>query len=116
MWDGFNKRKFPRVNINCEVTIKPDSESAPLKAVTENLGLGGICVLLDHSVERFSKCRVKLDLDEKFPKIECEGKAIWSVPTQDVKSKKRFDIGIEFMGLEPEQQERIRVFLENHAR
>ena len=112
MWDGFNKRKFPRLSLRCEITIHSEIVSAPVIAATENVGVGGVCVMLDTALERFSKCRVRLDLGHKIPDLECEGKIVWIVPTKEPKAKTRFDVGIEFEGLEPVQIEQLRHFLQ----
>ncbi len=116
MWDGFNQRKFPRVSLQCEILIQSADSGAPIPAVTENVGAGGVCVILDKSLERFSKCRVKLHLDEKDPAIDCEGKVVWAVPTQELKSSQtRFDTGIQFVELESSGSQRIREFIEARA-
>ena len=116
MWDGFNQRKFPRVNLQCEVLIQADETTVPIAAITENVGAGGVCVILDQMLDRFSKCQIRLHLDDKTPSIDCDGKVIWAVPTGEIKNpKKKFDIGIQFMELEPAGGQRIREFLETHA-
>ncbi len=113
MWDGFNKRKFPRLNLRCEISIHPDEKRAGISAVTENVGVGGVCVILDQSLERFSGCRVRLELDDQSPEIHCAGKVVWTVPTQDsATSPKRFDTGIEFVGLGTAEREVLRKFLQ----
>lgn len=112
MWDGFNKRKFPRLNLHCEIDILSEDQKGPIRTNTENIGVGGVCVILDKALERFSKCRVKLDLSEKQA-MDCEAKVVWIVPTREVKStKKRFDTGLEFVGLEPEQLSALRSFIQ----
>ena len=117
MWDGFNQRKFPRVNLQCEILIRAEELAAPISTVTENVGAGGVCVILDKPLERFSKCRIRLHLDEKAPVIDCGGKIVWVVSTQAIKSsKRRFDTGIEFVELEPANAGRIREFIEAHAK
>ena len=112
MWDGFNKRKFPRLALRCEVSILSDLTGKPLVTLTENLGIGGVCIILDDQLERFSKCRVRLELDDKL-NIECDGRVVWAVPTQGTKpNSKQYDTGIEFIGLEPEISAKIREYLE----
>jgi hypothetical protein len=112
MWDGFNKRKFPRLNIHCEIDILSDDQKSPIHANTENIGVGGVCVILDKALERFSKCRVKLDFSEKH-EMDCEAKVVWIVPTREAKStKKRFDTGLEFVGLEADQLAILRSFIQ----
>lgn len=114
MWDGFDKRKFPRLMLKCEIDILSSEHSATIHTSTENIGIGGVCVILDKSLERFSKCRVKLDLKGKA--FECEGKVVWIVPTRDSKqSKKRFDTGIEFEGLEAQDGSHLKSFIEKEV-
>lgn len=116
MWDGFNKRKFPRLALNCEIAIQSETSSAPVSAVTENLGIGGLCVILSQQLERFSKCRLRLDLGEKTP-VECDARVVWIVPTQGTTpSKKHFDTGLEFVGLEPEAVARVRAYIESELK
>jgi c-di-GMP-binding flagellar brake protein YcgR len=111
MWDGFNKRKFPRLNIHCEINILSETQKGPIRTNTENLGIGGVCVILDKALERFSKCRVKLDLNDK--EVSCEAKVVWIVPTRETSSsKKRFDTGLEFIGLEPEHLTELRSYIQ----
>ena len=44
---------------------------------------------------------------------EKKGKVVWIVPTREGKSsKKRFDTGLEFVGLKPEQLVRLRSYIE----
>ena len=112
MWDGFNKRKFPRLALRCEITILAEEHPVkPVVALTENLGIGGVCVIIDKALERFSTCSLRLDLAENEPSIECKGKVVWVVPTQALGSK-QFDTGIEFSGLDPETQARVQKFVE----
>ncbi len=116
MWDGFNQRKFPRVSLQCEISIESPDLAKPISAFTENVGAGGVCVILDKALERFSKCRIRFHLDDKNPMIDCEGKVVWAVPTQEIKSSKtRFDTGIQFVELEASGSQRIREFLETRV-
>lgn len=111
MWDGFNKRKFPRLSIHCEIDILSAIQKAPIRTDTENIGIGGVCVILDKALERFSHCRITLDLIDE--EVRCDAKVVWVVPTRAGKgSKKRFDTGLEFIGLEPERLSVLRSFIE----
>lgn len=114
MWDGFDKRKFPRVNVRCEVNLTLDEQTVPFSTTTQNLGCGGLCVLLDHPMERFSECELRLTLDDKSPAIPCKGKVSWVIPTRALKSRKtQYDTGIEFLRLPQPAALAIRAFLES---
>lgn len=115
MWDGFNKRKFPRLSIHCEITVLPDGKNPPIIAQTENLGRGGVCVLLDRELERFSECLLKLDLGSKYPKVECGGKVVWIIPTLNPEGKGRYDIGIEFKDLDQASSDAIAKVMDQEA-
>lgn len=114
MWDGFNKRKFPRLNLRCDIEIHSQEVSAPVRAMTQNVGVGGVCVLLDKPLERFSRCRLRLELGAAAQEVQCEGRVVWIVPTRDIKHRKTsYDTGVEFVDLAPERREDVRKFLEN---
>lgn len=113
MWDGFDKRKFPRINLRCELILRNAPEGETIRTQTENVGAGGVCVLLDRALERFSVHFVRLELDPNLPWIECLGKVVWIVPCRDLgKRQERFDTGVEFVDLEPGSQELIRCYVD----
>jgi c-di-GMP-binding flagellar brake protein YcgR len=113
MWDGFDQRRFPRLQLNCEIIIHPEAEKAPIATKTENVGAGGVCVVQGESLERFSRCRIRLELDKNLPVIECTGKVVWIIPRREPLSReKQFDTGIEFVDIQPGDRERIRTFIQ----
>jgi c-di-GMP-binding flagellar brake protein YcgR len=117
MWDGFNKRRFQRINLQCEISIKSDDTQQPISAVTENIGIGGVCVVLDKPLERFDRCHVRFEIDKNLPKIESHGRVVWIVPMRDFKSKKSlFDTGIEFIDIDPSIQHVLQEYLDSNAK
>lgn len=116
MWDGFNKRKFLRLSLRCQISILLENKKSAFDTLTQNVGVGGVCVILDQPLERYTSCRVRLELDEKLSPIECAGKVVWMVPTQEsAAGKKRFDTGIEFVGLESGDREALQEFVDDRA-
>lgn len=113
MWDGFNKRKFPRLNLKCQLILKrPSPSAAIIHAQTENVGAGGVAMLLERALERFSVLHIRVELDPSLPWIECEGKVVWVVPSRDQVSKiERFDTGIEFQNLQPAAEDLVRQYV-----
>lgn len=110
MWDGFDHRKFPRVNAECRIYIKKDqSQSSPLIAKTENIGVGGLCVVLREALPKLSSLRIQLDLQDGEGPIQCAGRVAWTVESRDfVSEEKTHDTGIEFMDLNDLSRERIK--------
>lgn len=114
MWETFDKRKFPRLQVKCDVLVKEQNTSNVLTTVTENIGGGGICVLLNKAIPSFSHVNLKLELDDPHPApIECTGKVVWCIRRHVLHhDQTHFDTGIEFLNIKPEDRERIRKFIE----
>jgi Tfp pilus assembly protein PilZ len=101
-WEGLNRRKFPRVIYPCLVTLRCDQgEKEVLLSHTENMGLGGICVILKRPLKMFAPVEIELDLLDFEEHINCAGKVVWVVRRKSTEKEKPlfYDIGIEFVGL-----------------
>lgn len=115
MWDGFNKRKFLRLHLGCEVVIHPQGKEKTFKTQTENVGMGGIGVMLADPMQRFERCKVSLELKDNEPPIHCVGRSVWVIPSTDLKSSKTtFDTGIEFLDIDEFARQRLQTFLSHH--
>ena len=116
MWDGFNKRKFPRLNLRCDLILKDAPQGQVIRTQTQNVGAGGLCVLLECPLEKFPFLSLRLELDASLPFVECQGKVVWVVPSREALTKKNcFDTGIEFVNLEPAHQDLIRRYIESRV-
>ena len=114
-WGGLDQRVFPRVSARCDISIH-DRMGGPIKTKTQNLGLGGVCVLLNRELEKLTRVHLHLMLDEPKQTIDCDGRVVWMVRSKEPASGKvTFDIGIEFLDLKPESRELISVFIKKHA-
>jgi hypothetical protein len=112
LWDGFNKRKFTRLHLTCEVAIQPVGKRKAFTASTEDVGMGGVSVMLPEPLERFGRCKISLELKDGEPPIQCTGRSVWVIPSQDLKtSKKNFDTGFEFLGLDDFSRKRLKAFI-----
>lgn len=123
-WDGLNRRKFPRVNYPCLVVIhnggEPDDDDRDntILTHTENVGVGGICVVLKQDVKMFSTVDLEMDLLDLEDHIRCQGKVVWNVQRQAGATEKPlfFDIGIEFVDITGEDQTRLGKIVDRLAR
>ena len=113
MWDGINRRKFPRANYKCLISIKKRLNAKTISTQTENIGSGGICVLLKEDLGLFQGVDVELFLDETRPPIKCGGTVVWVVKKSSAKkSGTIYDTGIEFIDMRPEDREKISEIVE----
>ena len=114
MWDGINRRKFPRAHFPCKIIILSSEHPKSLTTKTENIGCGGVCVVLPKPLKLFSIVGIQLFLEEKSSPIECSGRIVWVVGRKSSKSFKpeSFDTGIEFVDIKEEDIEKIAKLVE----
>jgi len=118
-WEGLNRRKFPRATFPCLIKIiRPDHADEVILTHTENLSLGGTCVIIKKSCDLFTQVRVEVDLMDGGEPIRCRGKVVWSVRRKAVEENKPsfYDIGLEFLEVQPEDSARLRSVIEHLVR
>ena len=114
-WGGLDQRVFPRVSARCDISIH-DRIGGAIKTKTQNLGLGGVCVILNRELEKLSRVHVHLMLEESNQAVDCNGRVVWMVRSKEPASGKvTFDVGIEFLDLKPQDRELISAFIKKHA-
>lgn len=107
MWQGMDRRKFPRADYRCRVTVFKKGKKEELSTHTQNIGIGGICVVLKKRLDNFHPVELLLHLEDKLPAIRCDGRVVWVVKTKSV-----FDTGIEFISLAAKDNRRIERIVE----
>lgn len=112
MWQGIDQRRFPRANYKCVVTLRQEGKPHAVSTVTENIGLGGVCVLLDKSFDIFSNVEIELSLDDGKPPVRMQGTVVWVVRRRDVRKGPSFDTGIEFAELSAEERARLEAVID----
>jgi c-di-GMP-binding flagellar brake protein YcgR len=114
MWNGINRRKFPRASYKCLITIKKRLTANTISTQTENIGAGGICVLVKEDLGLFQGVDLELHLDDGHPPVKCGGTIVWVVKKVEPKQKGGvvYDTGVEFIDIRPEDRERITVIVE----
>jgi len=111
MWGGINRRKFPRAEYPCKITVKRKDHPDSLTAQTENIGIGGICAMLPKDLGIFAPVEIQLDLLDKKPAMECDGAIVWVVGKKQAKSA-TFDTGVEFTNLKRSDADRINAIVD----
>lgn len=109
MWEGINQRRFPRVNYKCRIRLSRESGNSVLDTQTENIGAGGICVVLEKDLQLFEPVSLEVFLDEKNSPISCGGTVVWVVKRHPMTQTGAFkyDTGIEFADITPEDKKRV---------
>lgn len=110
-WRETEKRRFPRANIPCKIIIHTPKESV-ITTTTENIGAGGIRVILDQAVEVSSIVDLEVEVGNSL--INCKGRVVWMVPKKSPEPSELIghDTGIEFYQISHKDQEVIKKLVE----
>ncbi len=114
-WDGLNRRKFPRIVYPCLVRIASKEEVQDTYLThTENIGVGGICVIVKREIKMFSPVELEIDLLEDGDNITAKGKVVWNVRRKGIEAHKPmfYDIGIEFESLKEKDSKRLQMAID----
>jgi len=113
MWDGINRRKFPRASYKCLISIKKRLNSKTISTQTENIGAGGICVIIKDDLGLFQGVDLELFIDDNRPAIKAGGTVVWVVKkTTPKKNVYLYDTGVEFIDIRPEDREKVSAIVE----
>ena len=114
LWEGIDKRKFPRAKYKCRIRIAEQGKEEVFNTFTENIGGGGICVVLGKEVDLFKTAKLELYLAEGEGPIRCGGAIVWVIRRQTGPGSGgyEYDTGIEFTDLGEEGRRRIAALVE----
>ena len=116
MWNGINRRKFPRIHYSCLIHIKKMDGGKVISTETENIGEGGICVVLNEDLGLFQGVSLEIDLKNgSSGDLKCNGTVVWVVKKRDTKDKRamQYDTGIEFVDIADESKMQITEIIDN---
>lgn len=112
MWQGIDQRRFPRVKLKCVVAFRQVGGSSMVSVTTENIGLGGVCVLLAKGLDIFSSVELDLTLDDGKGPLHVKGTVVWVVQRKEFRKGPPFDTGVEFADLSAEDKARIEAVID----
>jgi len=110
-WQGSEKRRFVRANIPCKIIIRTPKEKT-IVTQTENIGAGGVRVVIEESLDISSMVSLEVYVDDQT--IRSNGRIAWMVPTKSknfLKSK-QYDTGIEFYEISSKDRAVIKELVE----
>ena len=110
MWGGINRRRFPRMHRRCLIHITGKDPVTTISTRTENIGAGGICVILNENLGLFQSVELELNLENRDPSsIKCKGTVVWVVKkhAREEGTALQYDTGIEFADICGESGRRI---------
>ena len=94
-----------------------DETSRRYQAFTENISSTGICILVNEEIGINSLLLITVYLLDGNSSIETRGKVVWVRPSifLNVKDRKHFDVGIEFVAITEKDRSRIIRYSEKYS-
>ncbi len=78
MWEGKERRRFPRAEYPCLITVRKETPPAfSILTHTENISVGGVRVVIDREIEISTAVDVEIDLQDTLPNVSSTGKVSW---------------------------------------
>ncbi|MBI4309107.1 MAG: PilZ domain-containing protein [Candidatus Omnitrophica bacterium] len=105
-----NRRKFPRLVYPCLVKVSSKDQTPDVFLThTENIGVGGICVIVKKEIKLFSSVDIEIDLIDEVDHIVASGRVIWMVKRKAIEPFKPsfYDTGIEFENLNDKHKPKL---------
>ncbi len=111
IWDGMEKRRFVRANIPCKIIIYSPAEHT-ITTQTENIGVGGLRVIIKEKLEITSISSLELFLNDKL--ITCRGRVVWALKNlPSSRDANMYDTGFEFCDINQDDRESVSEFVES---
>lgn len=109
-WSGIDIRRGVRVSFECVIIVKEGRTKLVLESITENVSIGGVCVILETPLTKDTYVELEIHLPDDLPFIECKGRVAWSVKRDEYSRRKpaQFDVGIEFIEISDESKTRVK--------
>jgi c-di-GMP-binding flagellar brake protein YcgR len=101
------RRRNARITVETPVTIQVNDGTGQLRAVSCDIGEGGIAVQLAHRPKNLGSMMLQFSLPGTSDKIECAGEVAWENPGRQV--------GLRFLELSPAMRDQLNAWLESQA-
>jgi c-di-GMP-binding flagellar brake protein YcgR len=108
------RRNYPRLDISVGVSWKKVGASGQAieSDLTKNIAAGGICLIMLEKVVIGDVLFLELSLPTKET-IVCRGRVVWAreLGILGKEAEKKFDVGVEFVDISPDDRETIKKFV-----
>jgi Tfp pilus assembly protein PilZ len=112
-----DRRKFPRFNLLVDVAVTKHASSGKEEVFpSKNISQGGVCLITLEQPTMGEVVDLKIRLPGIKDEIKIMGKVVWinGISLSAAQKAKRFEVGMEFVGLSDEIFEKIQKYLYNN--
>jgi len=104
--DAHDRRAHPRIKCTNSVEVYPNNETAPIRARTGDMSLGGCFVEMTNPLPKGTEIRIAMWV--KDTKLWARGKVIFSTPG--------YGIGVQFTEIAEQEKTQLKRFLDSAIR
>src|SRR6202047_666882 len=101
------RRRNARISVETPVTIQVNDGAGQMRAVSSDIGEGGMAIQLAHRPKNLGSVTLQFSLPGTEDNIECAGDVAWENPGRQV--------GLRFLNLAPAMRDRLNAWLESRA-
>jgi DNA-binding response OmpR family regulator len=101
------RRRNARIAVETPVTIQVNDGAGQMRAVSSDIGEGGMAIQLAHRPKNLGSVTLQFSLPGTEDNIECAGDVAWENPGRQV--------GLRFLNLAPAMRDRLNAWLESRA-
>ncbi len=101
------RRRNARIPVETPVTIQVNDGAGQLRAMSCDIGEGGMAIQLAHRPKNLGNVTLQFSLPGTQDNIECSGEVAWENPGRQV--------GLRFLNLAPAMLNRLNAWLGSHA-
>jgi c-di-GMP-binding flagellar brake protein YcgR len=101
------RRRNARIPVETPVTIQVNDGAGQLRAVTTDLGEGGMAIQLAHRPKKLGPVTIQFALPGSESVIECKAQVAWENPGRQ--------LGLRFVDPAPESRNQLKAWLESRA-
>jgi len=101
------RRRNARISVETPVTIQVNDGAGQMRAVSSDIGEGGMAIQLAHRPKNLGTVTLQFCLPGTEDNIECGGEVAWENPGRQ--------IGLRFLNLAPAMLDRVNAWLESRG-
>ena len=101
------RRRNARIPVETPVTLQVNDGAGQLRAVSSDIGEGGVAIQLPHRPKNLGKVTLQFNLPGTQDNIECTGEVAWENPGRQV--------GLRFLNLPAAMRDRLNAWLESRG-
>lgn len=107
-----DRRRILRVDTRLTTFLTDPTSGKVRRALTRNIGAGGLCVVTEEAMELGTAVRVEVKLPDREQPVACEAVVIWSQSVADSSGGRQVEVesGLQFVSINPKDRTMLQYY------